>query len=1675
MDLGETEPGLCVRIDHIADEDAATLASLIQEQAPAELDVEARVLDVDALDPPAISPERAIEIRNRKQTRLFLVVPARMGSGTASSLENAFAAFDLEGAFERIARTLFDQLGSDERSIAVRVREQLRGHAAVTAERWADYLASILEAETGRVQTAGLELWRVGLIPDGDAGTLTERLPDNRRSVLALSRPPSAQASLAARLETLGLRPGEATDRLSRYLNGKRLRDARGWLRPIAQDRELTFDRWEFETQQTDLIEITVEPLLDEEGRVQRFTGIAQPGGPGSVPVAEVGARKRVTIKWASQPSSPDGVERWQAELVPAEEEYASGELPPLDLPSVTVARTRSQAKVPLDVDLQATDVRAVQVRVTALDAYGSEIRHPESEEVVEGRSGEFWLEEEVEVPPEDSAPRARVVHALPFARLQTAVEVDEEVQEAPGHWTSGDEDRFTISFNRRYTTRLAVSPILRRIEELRLAAAANSGYFVLKARAGERADPSEATFVTADALDGSETGTRLAAKRRAVFRELTRDPGRPLVEVADWNDDLTRAVRAYAAAYRESLGAASTPDVLRDLLLLDTLQLSVEHPEDVLHSVVVLPTHPLRMLWYAAYADLLRSWEAPLSRLGRDEVGSALDIDLVGRLEPMNLPALAVDLSGEPVLFSHNLTFFWAIHVEADVRDPGRHVASAAIVLGAPGDEDVFGDIPPRRLSDELQAYRDVHPYLETLRLAALNPGTGKFLADALRPLVISGVDPIEDTDPGSEPTRPLRVEVLAHTDEPIPFELPGLARFEREVYENRVAGEPHHLAPLFSLALRSRSQVTSPPGGEVNLTIAFDAFRPRIEIMQQTQSEDSSSFYGLLTRMSSSFIAGEGDVRWQHSVHLSPDRTRERHPVVAAYTNELIDGQDAFLGAVGNVAGGGAHGRPAVVLEIDPESRSVLDGLHASSDWVAFLDRFLGVEFFDYPRDVDLERVSRRYLLDYSPEFVEGLGHRLLVTTAHREEVAEILGRAMTELGLGAIEDSVGDVLHHLKTISGRLALRVVGDTSRAREAASLGIVAAYLRSRGELEDAILVPVDAHPELFGVHARPAGGTARQRCDLIRVRFGRGRLQVTFIEVKSRGAGGQAEELANRIVDQIDATEQVFRDLFFQRDPVRLDHTLQRARLATILRFYLQRAWRHRLISTEERLAEMHDGVERLDTGIPNMHAEKWGFVVNLGAEPAPPHKLRGALIHVITAHDVQEAGLSTDLGFSSDRPSPDLTTQPEAKPATGPEPEPPPSEPEPEPDAPRDTESDASTAEPAAVAGPSGPTTESDAKEGASADEGDLAADTPEPRPQELEILLGTTPIDDEPVVWRPSVRGSPHLFILGIPGQGKSWTATRLLLELVAQDVPALVFDFHGQFSDPDGPYFRAASPAILDAAAGLPFSPFEAESSADAGANFWRTNAFVVAEIFEYVCGLGDMQRDVVYEAVRDSYQAAGFGGEGPTRLPTVAEVAHRLGELEVERRVRNVVPRCRPLLEFGLFSDDSGSSQDGFIELLRQGAVLDTSRQGLEELQLASGAFVLRKVYKEMFRWGETDRLRLVLVLDEAHRLARDITLPKLMKEGRKFGVAAVVASQGLADFHPDVVGNAGTKVVFRTNFPMSKKVAGFLRGPQGIDLAGAIEQLEVGEAYAQTPEMPRAARVKMEPLREPGG
>ena len=144
-----------------------------------------------------------------------------------------------------------------------------------------------------------------------------------------------------------------------------------------------------------------------------------------------------------------------------------------------------------------------------------------------------------------------------------------------------------------------------------------------------------------------------------------------------------------------------------------------------------------------------------------------------------------------------------------------------------------------------------------------------------------------------------------------------------------------------------------------------------------------------------------------------------------------------------------------------------------------------------------------------------------------------------------------------------------------------------------------------------------------------------------------------------------------------------------------------------------------------------------------------------------------------------------------------------------------------------------------------------------------------------------------------------------------------------------------------------------------------------------------------------------------------------------------------------------------------------GLIVDLHNFKLEKVIRAATSLVLRKVYREMFLWPQDTSLKLAVILDEAHRIAKDPTLPKLLKEGRKYGVACFVASQSFSDFDDEVMSNAGTKIVFRTNFPESKDVSGLIRGAEKIDFAKQIEQLSVGEAFVSTADITRARKCKM--------
>jgi hypothetical protein len=1676
--LSGTDEGHCVRVDFLdraeslavcqvlndgPDRDANRLTALVlrgRDGASAPADADGLLTNAD----------QAIERRNRKQERLCLFVPSDVVDAAASSLGNAFAPLDGRELHAAALERLLGGVPADLAELARRCFARLRGRLGIgigDSERLDLLEAALRCAEAGQVDRVGLELWRLGLLPDARSD-FVEHLEANGRHVLELSRPLRLSASVRERIQKLGVDAQTAAALLA-FLDGRPLHDARSWARELAET-PWTLDRWVFPAlDRSDLRSVTVKPFVDANGVVRRTSKLRQPDGPAGALIAGVGSREKLRVEWTTDPLHPTNLARWRVEIVPV-----SGELDDTtaSLPSREVPGQRDKALLSLDLDLTADELpnTAMWARVVPLDAAGSEIEDEHGELIV-GTSEEFYLGEGG-VPTEERG-RLETVPTLAFGRLKATL-AGARLEEQQPQWVCKDLDYFTLRLSGRALARIGIAAVLRVLESQVLTEPRQGGRY--------RLDCEDAAVIGVEAFapdpvpqgDAAEWAAFWRA-REAFFQRVRGPEVRNLIEVADWTPELAGAAVRYAQAYRELVVALSAAGASRaelfEALSLDCVLVRSAGVADADElALLVLPTHPLRAAWYASYSQLLARWELELSELDGPARPRALELELLEALAPSNTPPFAywpgID---EAFVFFQNLRFFYGVALPASAPDPHRRFADLAYVLGV-GDDSSAGDLRPERLANHLSEYRALHPYARRLELTLVNPDRGELVADTLEAFLRADPAARLDEDEGASSVAP-SFAVNAYVSGGRETPLRGLERVRRRQSEDFRSGGGDLFAPAIESSVRTLADLDEAAPVQAHVAIASDLAQPRLVAAlpaADAARRGSFSLHGLIARFVSEFSA-EGDaLRWIHRLAVDQAARPEPHPAGARFGEAVMDLQGALLAAGACLLKGEPGTAPALQVQVSTGRRRLLEALHQQSDWVVTVDRFFGPDFYDSPREPHLAETARKYVLDYTPDFGEGLGHRVIVTTAWQAEVVRRLRATVADIGLSPDGSTPFDLLEHLKMVSGRLALRALAAEPDNAESASLAATIAWLRARGRLAQAVLVPINLHGHLLGESRAALDRPGTDACDAVLVMLRRNIVEATFIGVRWLRGATDPQDLAYEMLLPLERAGHQIESRFF--DENRVEGALQRARLASVLRFYFERSQRYGLFEPAHQASFMEHLARLEKTGL-DFRPSFEGYIVTTSAHAIAPFTIGDARFKVLRPGDLEHgtglARRADGAGEPALRQStleiPDAQSLSDTAGRNGERLTNPPDESligrairEPSPDAPSTGGAGITPPAESPVVVPIEP---------------DALSVRAVPAGEPV-ILLGHATAGDVPIDWRPSVTGTPHMFVLGIPGQGKSWTVARVIGELARQQVPALIFDFHGQFTASEGPLAGARQSTVLDAREGLPFSPFEVSSGA-IDAMDWQSNAYAVAEIFAYVAKLGDMQRDVVYTAVRDAYRAHGFGGspdqdDTPT-YPTLGEVLGRIERQERVGRATNVAARCRPLLEFELFRPPSQPGTD-LLSIVRGGLVLDLHRLSeLDTLQLAAGAFVLRKFYKDMFSWGQADRLRLVVVLDEAHRLARDVTLPKIMKEGRKFGIAVVVASQGLADFHADVLGNVGTRVIFRVNHPESRKAAGFIRGPHGQDLAERVEQLAVGHAFVQTPDMRFASLVRMSP------
>jgi hypothetical protein len=293
----------------------------------------------------------------------------------------------------------------------------------------------------------------------------------------------------------------------------------------------------------------------------------------------------------------------------------------------------------------------------------------------------------------------------------------------------------------------------------------------------------------------------------------------------------------------------------------------------------------------------------------------------------------------------------------------------------------------------------------------------------------------------------------------------------------------------------------------------------------------------------------------------------------------------------------------------------------------------------------------------------------------------------------------------------------------------------------------------------------------------------------------------------------------------------------------------------------------------------------------------------------------------------------------------------------------------------------------------------------DVPVEKQQDLaaSIVLGTAE-DGAVVRWEPSITGNPHMMITGLPGMGKTTCLVSLCEQFVGCGITPIVFSYHDDIDEHLSRLFPGIS---LHDCTNLGFNPMRVGGDVALG---HLENSGQLRDIFAAIFPeLGDLQREAIRTALKETYEAKGWGAPSKKKAPSVPGFREFLTRLQQAPRPdasrRALLARLGELDDYGFFK--TTTENPSLLQSVKP-VVLQIHRTNNEAVQRAYASFAFYRIYQDMFARGRKNRLTHAIIFDEAHKASRLKLIPTMAKECRKFGLSLILASQESKDFDPAV-------------------------------------------------------------------
>ena len=1247
-DFENASAGHCMKITGLGALELEYLWDLIRSEHK-HLDLHI-VSEDEKTDARYISATKLIELRNKQDKPLLILIPSNSRTAAEDSYGNAtFKEISLEGIENELVDALIDEIPDDIYDV---ISTDIIGYLDPSNSEIIDYLIAVAE-DKYNADSIGNYLFHLSLIPDdillNQKEKIRSRLNFNRESVELLSafNKPLYDRIADLRLENDSIQK-DIVDFLKKEKDAKNAQDICESIN--ASYSNLNFSNWPIPDLDFTHIKLITDEIKSTDLKVEEGTNVLY--------AKEVKIAK-LKVRFHTNPNPKDIKDLKYFRIILMAVNGSNGE-------EITVLRkvknsnsNRPYRDVTLELNPNIIEEGSYFLKVLAEDEHANMLNA--DDEFRDSKIQRAWEEAKnadpdankndfpykltcdsddfdyviEDVIDRDENQRKDKLNNVLQAFLKYRIEAlknDEEYHipepsETSNVWINDGKEKhsstFHINYSDKHNYQINISTKLRQIENKFLLNAENLGYVKCQLKSNKLAIGFENIEFVKSELN-EIVPKSLIKLRKEVFDAIvnSNDNEDGIFETANLFIHREK-IKKYVETYSKWTSKLKTKlesdnieleektklkEFLIELQMIDVSRVKSKLPDgSIVEALLVSPLHPLRLAWTIQLLEVFEDWERKTREFSghKEDWSQHLEDLFIGNLSPENNQLMLIEPSSQKAYnYSGELSFGWGLYLSTIFQESKNGMTSVSrqlqhylrLLFNITKDNYVETDLSLKLVIRHIKNYLAQHPYIDKLVVNLFNAGDAEVFSNAFVELEKEKV--FENIN--------YEVRIFKGNDKIIEHgeSLKTLINPESNISEEAEAfSQPsrNRLFPKLRFSINNITDFLKDPSSYTShLSFLISPFPISIELIKPSIEDRNFYLNGLITDSSVVVDENGSQIKWNRFIQAN--KLSIKYDSTGTNGIKLFENIQSFVSSA--LVSKFTTSIPSTQLRLNDRDKVLLTHLHDYSDWVITFDKNLGPQIFDQPsKDGKIP-----FLLDYVPG-EEILGISSFLTTRPTSEVLGLLGPHFEEFNLDIHkeedEHKIKILLEDLRAVSSSLVLQLNSTKNKAFEVIGSAFTKRVLEKKEMLEDAFLIPIDLHQNLF--ENLPSGSRSRADNLLVSINPTKKEISIAVIEIKCRKSLGETEKDALRLkmLDQIENTIEALRNHFdpeYNNSFDRLDREIKNKELKSLLTFYLERANRYEYLSNNaynQYLAFM----QKLDAGF-TLRFKRLGLIFDFAAK---------------------------------------------------------------------------------------------------------------------------------------------------------------------------------------------------------------------------------------------------------------------------------------------------------------------------------------------------------------------------------------------------------------------------------------------------------------------------------------